>query len=114
MKMPYNLATFVMMNVKGEWMVMRYMLRWWETLGRPERIVAMSLAVGGTVAITNSTVWAIAVCYMTRQKASVALAAAQNETAAAIRATATPGGNVVSGKATHSMPSDSGVVYAGS
>lgn len=54
----------------------RTFLRWWETLGRPERIVAMSLATGGVVAITNSTVWAAATCYMARQKALVALRAA--------------------------------------
>ncbi len=48
---------------------MRTFLRWWETLGRPERIVAMSLATGGVVAIANSTTWAVAVCYMARQKA---------------------------------------------
>ncbi len=42
--------------------------RWWDTLGRPERLVAMSLATGGTIAIVNSTVWAAAVCYMTRQR----------------------------------------------
>lgn len=54
---------------------MRTFLRWWETLGRPERIVAMSLATGGIVAIANSTTWAVAVCYMTRQKALVAMEA---------------------------------------
>lgn len=48
-------------------------VRWWETLDRPERIVAMSLATGGVVAIVNSTVWALAVSYMTRQKALMAL-----------------------------------------
>jgi len=52
---------------------MRMFLRWWETLGRPERIVAMSLAAGGAVAVANSTTWAIAVCYMARQKALVAM-----------------------------------------
>lgn len=52
---------------------MRTFLRWWETLGRPERIVAMSLAAGSVVAMANSTTWAIAVCYMTRQKAQVAM-----------------------------------------
>lgn len=51
----------------------RTFLRWWETLGRPERIVAMSLATGGVVAVTNSTIWAVAVCYMVRQKSLVAL-----------------------------------------
>jgi hypothetical protein len=47
--------------------------KWWNSLGRPERIVAMSLAAGGAVAIVNSTVWAIAVSYMAHQKALVAL-----------------------------------------
>lgn len=56
---------------------MRQVVRWWETLGRPERIVAMSLAAGGAVAIVNSAVWAIAVSYMARQKALVALAREQ-------------------------------------
>lgn len=56
---------------------MRQVVRWWETLGRPERIVAMSLAAGGTVAIVNSAVWAVAVSYMARQKALVALAREQ-------------------------------------
>jgi hypothetical protein len=53
---------------------MRYFLRWWETLGKAERIVAMSLATGGVVAIVNSMAWAIAVSYMERQKALVAIA----------------------------------------
>ena len=53
---------------------MRYFLRWWETLGKSERIVAMSLATGGVVAIVNSTAWAIAVSYMERQRALVAIA----------------------------------------
>lgn len=52
---------------------MRSVERWWDTLGRPERIVAMSLAASGVVAIVNSTVWALAVTYMARQKALVAL-----------------------------------------
>lgn len=56
---------------------MRHVVRWWETLGRPERIVAMSLAAGGAVAIVNSAVWAVAVSYMARQKALVALAREQ-------------------------------------
>lgn len=63
---------------------MRTFLRWWETLGRPERIVAMSLTAGGIVAIVNSTTWAVAVCYMTRQKAQVAKwKATRNPTAGA-------------------------------
>lgn len=52
---------------------MRYVVRWWDTLDRPERIVAMSLATGGVVAIVNSAVWAFAVSYMARQRALVVL-----------------------------------------
>ena len=78
---------------------MRQVARWWETLGRPDRLVAMSLAAGGVVAIVNSTVWAVAVSYMARQKALVALAreqlpAAERETEEwpdALRATARRG-----------------------
>lgn len=58
---------------------MRTFLRWWETLGRPERIVAMSLTAGSVVAITNSLAWAVAVCYMARQKAQVAMWQATRE-----------------------------------
>jgi hypothetical protein len=54
---------------------MRNFLRWWDTLDRPERIVAMSLSAGTLIAIVNSTTWAIAVSYMTYQKTRVALAA---------------------------------------
>ena len=61
---------------------MRYFVRWWETLGRAERIVAMSLATGGVVAMVNSTSWALAVAYMARQKA---LAAIEIERARAYR-----------------------------
>lgn len=61
---------------------MRYFVRWWETLGRAERIVAMSLATGGLVAMVNSTGWALAVAYMARQKA---LAAIEIERARAYR-----------------------------
>jgi len=69
---------------------MRYFVRWWETLGRAERIVAMSLATGGLVAMVNSTGWAIAVAYMTRQKA---LAAIEIERARAYRHYPPAGGN---------------------
>ena len=93
---------------------MRYMLRWWETLGRPERIVAMSLAVGGAVAVANSTVWAIAVCYMTHQKTNAAIAAAQHGTTVATSTTAPPGRTAAFGKATYSAPPENGVVYTGS
>jgi hypothetical protein len=109
------LHTFVMMSVKGDRTFMRYMLRWWETLGRPERIVAMSLAVGGTVAVANSTVWAIAVCYMTHQKTKAAIAAAQHgTTTVATSATAAPVHSAAVGTATDSAPPVRGVVYTGS
>ena len=90
---------------------MRYMLRWWETLGRPERIVAMSLAVGGAVAVANSTVWAIAVSYMTHEKAKVALVAAQIGTVAPPRGR--DSGNVT-GNVTDSVSPAYGIVHAGS
>ncbi len=95
---------------------MRYMLRWWETLGRPERIVAMSLAVGGAVAVTNSTVWAIAVSYMAHQKAKVALAAAQSGATAATRAgvAATPARGGAPNTVPDSVPPEFGSVFAGS
>ena len=53
---------------------LRLALRWWDTLRPPERIVAMSLAAGGVVAIVNSTVWAAAVCCMSYQRARAAIA----------------------------------------
>lgn len=52
----------------------RVALRWWDTLRPAERIVAMSLVAGGVIAIANSTVWAVAVCYMSHQRARVGLA----------------------------------------
>ena len=52
---------------------MRTFLRWWETLSRPERIVAMSLTAGSIVAVANSLTWAVAACYMMRQKAQVSM-----------------------------------------
>ncbi len=70
---------------------MRYFVRWWETLGRAERIVAMSLATGGLVAMVNSTGWAVAVAYMARQKA---LAAIEIERARAFRHYPPVGGDV--------------------
>ena len=50
---------------------MRNFVRWWETLGRPERIVALAVGCAAPVAIVNSAVWAIAVCYMAHEKARV-------------------------------------------
>jgi hypothetical protein len=43
-------------------------LRLWNTLQQRERIVAMSLFTVGAVMIVNSTVWAIAVCVMNRER----------------------------------------------
>lgn len=57
----------------------RLALRWWDTLRPPERIVAMSLAAGGIVAIVNSTVWAAAVCFMSYQRTRAAIALAQTQ-----------------------------------
>lgn len=57
----------------------RLALRWWDTLRPPERIVAMSLATGGIVAIVNSTVWAAAVCFMSYQRARAAIARADRQ-----------------------------------
>ena len=56
---------------------MRYLLRSWEDMTSRERIVAMSLATGGVIAIINSSVWAVAVCYIIRQRALVKLAQAE-------------------------------------
>jgi hypothetical protein len=50
---------------------MRYFVRWWETLGRAERIVALSIGLSAPVAIINSTVWALAVAYMVHEKSRV-------------------------------------------
>jgi hypothetical protein len=47
---------------------MRHMTRWWDGMGKAERITAMSLATGALIAIVNSTVWAIASSYMVRQR----------------------------------------------
>jgi hypothetical protein len=50
---------------------MRYFVRWWETLGRAERIVALSIGMSAPVAIINSTVWAIASAYMVHERSRV-------------------------------------------
>ncbi len=50
---------------------MRYLVRWWETLGRAERIVALSIGLSAPIAIINSTVWAVAVAYMVHEKSAV-------------------------------------------
>ncbi len=56
---------------------MRYLSRSWEGMTSRERIVAMSLVTGGVIAIINSSVWAVAVCYITRQRSLVKLAQAE-------------------------------------
>lgn len=56
---------------------MRHLSRSWEDMTSRERIVAMSLATGGVVAIINSSVWAVAVCYIMRQRALVKRAQAE-------------------------------------
>jgi hypothetical protein len=47
--------------------------RWWDSLGKAERIVAISLGLSAPIAIVNSTVWAIATTtmYIARQRARV-------------------------------------------
>lgn len=50
---------------------MRPFLRWWETLGRAERIVALSIGLSAPIAIVNSTVWAIATAYIVHERSRV-------------------------------------------
>ena len=57
---------------------MRYLTRWWEGMGKAERITAMSLATGALIAIVNSTVWAIASSYMVRQRMLAEIERARN------------------------------------
>ena len=57
---------------------MRYVTRWWEGMGKAERITAMSLATGALIAIVNSTVWAIASSYMVRQRMLAEIERARN------------------------------------
>lgn len=53
---------------------MRYFIRWWETLGRAERIVALSIGLTAPIAIINSTVWAVTIAYIAHERTRVALA----------------------------------------
>lgn len=53
--------------------------RIWKSMTQSERIVAMSLAAGGIIAITNSTVWAVATCYITNQRTRARLAQIQDQ-----------------------------------
>jgi hypothetical protein len=62
----------------------RPFFRWWMHLRQSERIVTMALLVGGTVAVINSTAWAIAVSYMARQKTKGRQVAITPEEAAAL------------------------------
>jgi hypothetical protein len=69
----------------GRWSVqvrggrlMRHVTRWWESMGKAERITAMSLATGALIAIVNSTVWAIASSYMVRQRMLAEIERARN------------------------------------
>lgn len=57
---------------------MRYLTRWWEGMGKAERITAMSLATGALIAIVNSTVWAVASSYMVRQRTLAEIERARN------------------------------------
>ena len=50
---------------------MRQFLRWWDTLGKAERIVALAIGLSAPIAIINSTVWAIASAYMVHEKSRV-------------------------------------------
>ena len=52
---------------------MHHFMRWWETLGRAERIVALSIGLSAPIAIINSTVWAIASAYMVHERSRVAI-----------------------------------------
>lgn len=53
--------------------------RIWKTMTQSERIVAMSLVAGGLIAITNSTVWAVATCYIANQRTRARLAQSQDQ-----------------------------------
>lgn len=50
---------------------MHHFLRWWETLGRAERIIALSIGLSAPIAIISSTVWAIASAYMVHERSRV-------------------------------------------
>jgi hypothetical protein len=64
---------------------MAHFNRWWDSLGKAERIVAISLGLSAPIAIINSTVWAIATMYIVRQRTRVDLERAR---AAYLRAAA--------------------------
>ena len=62
----------------------RPLFHWWTHLRQSERIVTMSLLVGGIVAVINSTAWAIATSYMSRQRTKARQSAITPEEAAAL------------------------------
>ncbi len=59
---------------------MEYLWRGWKSMNQTEHIVAMSLVAGSALAIVNSTIWAIATCYITHQRARVRLAKIEAQT----------------------------------
>ncbi len=62
----------------------RPFFRWWTHLRQSERIATIALLVGGTVAVINSTAWAIATSYMAHQKRKARQTAITPEEAAAL------------------------------
>lgn len=50
---------------------MRGFVRWWETLGRADRIVALSIGLSAPILIIDSAVWAAAVAYIVHEKTRV-------------------------------------------
>lgn len=50
---------------------MRGFVRWWETLGRADRIVALSIGLSAPILIIDSAVWAAAVAYIVHERARV-------------------------------------------
>jgi hypothetical protein len=53
--------------------------RVWKGMTSSERIVAMSLVAGGVIAIVNSTVWAVATCFIAYQRARVRVAQLEDQ-----------------------------------
>lgn len=50
---------------------MRGFVRWWETLGRADRIVALAIGLSAPILIIDSAVWAAAVAYIVHEKSRV-------------------------------------------
>lgn len=53
--------------------------RVWKGMTSSERIVAMSLVAGGVIAIVNSSVWAVATCFIAYQRARVRVAQLEDQ-----------------------------------